>query len=62
MVFKTDCGKGFGEEYQEWVRVEYIDLEGAQGCLLGCGTVSMSWFGGWLHKHIHIQNVNKMVM
>lgn len=42
MVFKTDCGKGFGEEYQEWVRVEYIDLEGAQGCLLGCGTVSMS--------------------
>lgn len=41
MVCKTDHGKGFGEEYQEWIRVEGMDQEEAQGNLLGYETISM---------------------
>lgn len=45
------CDKRFGEEYQEWIRIEDINWEATTGSLW---QVYTSWFGDWLFQYIHM--------
>lgn len=47
------CDKRFGEEYQDWTRVEDVDWEAPKGSLWGVASIYVL-IGGWLYKYIHM--------